>query len=126
MNYLEIIEKWKINHSELARKLEIPVGTFNNKLSQSQNIYNFTPLEEEKIKSILRELATDILGIQVTEPYKMDFNTKQPITKKILVTEKVTDKPIIKELDKEGSKPYKPKEENPRFKIVNGKRVFSK
>ena len=34
--------------------------------------------------------------------------------------------PIVKELNKEGSKPYKPKEENPRFKIVNGKRVFGK
>lgn len=38
--------------------------------------------------------------------------------------DKVAGKVVVKELNKEGSKPYRPKEENPRFKIVNGKRVF--
>jgi hypothetical protein len=80
---------------------------------------------ERLIKSV--ELNEISIGFPYERTATVDFNTKQPITKKVLVTKKVTGKPVVKELNKEGSKPYKPKEEdNPRFKIVNGKRVFNK
>ena len=60
------------------------------------------------------EMLIKLNEVSIGFPYKRtitrDFNTNQPITKKVLVTKKVSGKPIIKELDKEGSKPYTPKE----------------
>ena len=61
------------------------------------------------------ELTEDTIQIgwpgiepQFAEPYRIDLNTKQPITKKVLITKKGADKPVFKELDKEGPKPYNP------------------
>lgn len=66
MNYIEVIEKWKINHSEIARRLSMPIGTFNNKINTKQNIYQFTEAEVGKIGTILLEMAGDITSIRDT------------------------------------------------------------
>jgi hypothetical protein len=38
----------------------MPVGTFKNKLSETQSAYRFTEEEEQKLLEILRELSADI------------------------------------------------------------------
>jgi hypothetical protein len=38
----------------------MPVGTFKNKLSETQTAYRFTDQEEERLKDILRDMAADI------------------------------------------------------------------
>lgn len=44
----------------MASKMEMPVGTFKNKLSEKQTAYKFTEQEEDKLKEILRDMAADI------------------------------------------------------------------
>lgn len=56
----QLIETHAINKARLASKMEMPQGTFNNKLSEKQTAYKFTELEEEKLKVILRDMAADI------------------------------------------------------------------
>lgn len=63
MNYIEVIEKWKINRSEIARRIKMPIGTFNNKINEGQSIYKFTDIEVEQIKSVLLNLASDIISL---------------------------------------------------------------
>ena len=55
-----MIEVHSINKAHLASKMEMPKGTFNNKLSDKQTAYRFTEAEEEKLKEILRDMAADI------------------------------------------------------------------
>lgn len=40
--------------------MNMPIGTFKNKLSETQSAYKFTDAEHEKLLEALRELATDI------------------------------------------------------------------
>jgi hypothetical protein len=40
--------------------MNMPVGTFKNKLSEKQTAYKFTEDEQERLKGILREMAADI------------------------------------------------------------------
>lgn len=56
----QLVEKHAINKAHLASKMEMPVGTFKNKLSEKQTAYRFTGEEEEKLKIILRDMAADI------------------------------------------------------------------
>lgn len=120
MDYKEVINKWKLNKAEIARRINMPDGTFKNKISDNP-VYNFTEKEAKLIIDSLRELANDILSSDAN--YEVKFKIPEINNWGTLMTEP---KKVIKvkELNKEGSKPYKPKEENPRFKIVNGKRVF--
>ena len=62
-------------------------------------------------KDIVKLSREDYEALIARAEPKLDFNTK-PITKKVLVTKKASGKPIVKELDKEGSKPYKPKSQD--------------
>lgn len=55
-----MIEIHSINKAHLASKMEMPVGTFKNKLSEKQTAYKFTEQEEDKLKEILRDMAADI------------------------------------------------------------------
>lgn len=122
MDYKEVINKWKLNKAEIARRINMPDGTFKNKISDNP-VYNFTEKEAQLIIDSLRELANDILSSDAN--YEVKFKIPEINNLGTLVTE--SKKVIkVKELNKEGSQPYKPKEDNPRFKIVNGKRVFSK
>lgn len=56
---LEVIDKWKLNRNLLAAKMEMPKGTFNNKLSPNHPT-SFTDEELQKLKCILVELRTDL------------------------------------------------------------------
>jgi len=40
--------------------MQMPVGTFKNKLSPVQTAYSFTEDEESRLKNILLEMSTDI------------------------------------------------------------------
>lgn len=62
------IEKWKLNKGLLASKMNMPLGTFCNKLNQSHSAY-FTDAEIISLKLILKELHIDLL-----EVIEIDFN----------------------------------------------------
>jgi hypothetical protein len=67
-NLQEIIEKWKVNKGLLASKIEMPLGTFCNKLSPKHSA-SFTDAELIRLKMVLNEMAGDIEGVA-----KIDFN----------------------------------------------------
>ena len=56
----QLIDKHNINKAHLAFKMNMPSGTFKNKLSEKQTAYRFTESEEDKLKEILRDMAADI------------------------------------------------------------------
>jgi hypothetical protein len=60
MTYQKLISTWNLNRVILASKMEMPVGTFKNKLSETQTVYRFTESEEQRLIEVLRELAADI------------------------------------------------------------------
>jgi hypothetical protein len=60
MTLLELINQWKLNKELLASKIEMPVGTFKNKLSENQPKYSFTEAEENKLLEVLKDLGQDI------------------------------------------------------------------
>lgn len=64
----EIIEKWKLNKGLLASKMEMPLGTFCNKLSLTHSAY-FSSAEIIRLKMVLRELSADIEDVS-----QIDFN----------------------------------------------------
>jgi hypothetical protein len=43
--------------------MNMPVGTFKNKLNENQIAYHFTDSEQEQLLEVLRELASDIQTI---------------------------------------------------------------
>ena len=67
-NLQEIIEKWKVNKGLLASKMEMPLGTFCNKLSPKHSA-SFTDAEIIRLKMVLNEMCGDIEGVS-----KIDFN----------------------------------------------------
>lgn len=67
-NLQEIIEKWKLNKGHLASKIEMPLGTFCNKLSPKHSA-SFTDAEIIRLKMVLNEMCGDIEGVS-----KIDFN----------------------------------------------------
>lgn len=67
-NLQEIIEKWKVNKGLLASKIEMPLGTFCNKLSPKHSA-SFTDAEMIRLKMVLNEMCGDIEGVS-----KIDFN----------------------------------------------------
>jgi predicted XRE-type DNA-binding protein len=62
MKLEQLIEKWKINQSFLAKSLSITQGAFNQKLRRKDNQY-FTKEQEDKIKEVIRELGEDINSV---------------------------------------------------------------
>lgn len=63
-----VIENWKLNKWILASKMNMPLGTFCNKLNQKHSAY-FTDAEIIRLKIILKELHVDLLGV-----IDIDFN----------------------------------------------------
>lgn len=55
-----LISQWKLNRVLLASKMNMPVGTFKNKLSDKQIAYSFTTEETEQLKSVLMDMSADI------------------------------------------------------------------
>lgn len=64
----EIIDKWKLNKGLLASKMNMPLGTFCNKLSPNHTT-QFTDAETIRLKMVLKELCGDIEGVT-----DIDFN----------------------------------------------------
>ena len=64
----KLIEKWKLNKGLLAKKMNMPTGTFCNKLSPKHST-EFSIDELIKLKLVLKELQYDILNV-----VHIDFN----------------------------------------------------
>jgi hypothetical protein len=64
----KLINKWKLNKGLLAKKMNMPLGTFCNKLS-SKHTTQFSDAELVKLKMILKELQDDIFN-----EVEIDFN----------------------------------------------------
>lgn len=75
----KLINKWKLNKGLLAKKMNMPLGTFCNKLS-SKHSTQFSDAELIQLKMILKELQDDI-----SNEVEIDFNDalKTIITNKI-------------------------------------------
>ena len=56
----QTIDKLKINKTYLAEKMNMPVGTFKNKLNPNQASYKFTRDEYNKLLKVVQELATEL------------------------------------------------------------------
>ena len=68
MEIHEIIDNWKLNRNHLASKMDMPKGTFNNKLSPNHTS-KFSDAEWVKLKDILVALRNDLEGVD-----NIDFN----------------------------------------------------
>ena len=62
MKLEQLIDKWRINQSLLAEKLNITRGIFSQKLRKKDNQY-FTKEQEDKIKEVIKELGKDVDSI---------------------------------------------------------------
>lgn len=67
MEVQEIIDKWKLNRALLASKMDMPKGTFNNKLSPKHPT-KFSDKEMFQLKEIIFDLYKDI------DTLEHDFN----------------------------------------------------
>lgn len=64
----QVIENWKINKGVLASKMQMPLGTFCNKLNPN-HATKFSDAEIVRLKGVLIELSADIDGVT-----NIDFN----------------------------------------------------
>lgn len=55
----EIIERWKVNRAFLASKMDMPKGTFNNKLNPEHDS-TFSDKERNLLCQILIEMRNDL------------------------------------------------------------------
>lgn len=67
MEIQAIIDKWKINRALLASKLNMPKGTFNNKLNANHSS-QFSEKELYQLKQVLIDMGNDLNEIE------QDFN----------------------------------------------------
>lgn len=59
MNLHEIVKKWKINHGLLAKGIDMPKGTFSNKINPN-HYSKFTDLEKSNIRTFFNQMITDL------------------------------------------------------------------
>jgi hypothetical protein len=64
----KLINKWKINKGMLAKQMNMPLGTFCNKLS-SKHASTFSDEELIRLKLVLGEMNADI-----AKEIEVDFN----------------------------------------------------
>ena len=64
----KLINKWKLNKGLLAKKMNMPLGTFCNKLN-SKHSSTFSDAELLLLKLVLKELQDDIFN-----EVEIDFN----------------------------------------------------
>jgi len=62
----KLIAKWKLNMGLLASKMNMPKGTFCNKLSPKHPT-QFTDAEIIRLKMVLKELQADLEGVTEIE-----------------------------------------------------------
>ena len=59
----QIIDLWKVNKALLASKMDMPKGTFNNKLNPDHSA-SFTDKELNQLCNILIEFRNDLDGVE--------------------------------------------------------------
>lgn len=64
----KLIDKWKLNKGLIAKKMNMPLGTFCNKLSP-KHASDFSEAETVQLKLVLKELRDDI-----SNDIEIDFN----------------------------------------------------
>ena len=64
----KLIDKWKLNKGLLAKKMNIPLGTFCNKLSP-KHTSTFSDAEMIQLKLVLKEMRDEI-----SDEIEIDFN----------------------------------------------------
>lgn len=64
----KLIEKWKLNKGLLAKKMNMPLGTFCNKLSP-KHTSTFSESEMIQLKLVLKEMRDEI-----SDEIEIDFN----------------------------------------------------
>lgn len=70
---MQIIDLWKVNRALLASKMDMPKGTFNNKLNPDHSA-SFTDKELNQLCNILIELRNDldvVEGVDFNEALKI-------------------------------------------------------
>lgn len=67
INICEIIAHNRLNKAHLARLMNMPVGTFKNKILTSLPMYNLTDIEYNKLAAILKSMAEDIVKLKNIE-----------------------------------------------------------
>lgn len=72
----QIIVKWKLNRSLLADKMDMPKGTFNQKVNPDHTA-KFTDKEVFRLKMILSELREEL------EPFEATFNGAMEVIAKV-------------------------------------------
>lgn len=88
----KLIEKWKINKGLLAKKMNMPLGTFCNKLSP-KHTSTFSEEETIQLKLVLKEMRDNI-----SNEIEIDFNDalSMLVTKPVkTLTERYSEKIII-------------------------------
>lgn len=64
----KLIDKWKLNKGLLANKMNMPLGTFCNKLSP-KHTSTFSDAEMIQLKLVLKEMRDEI-----SDEIEIDFN----------------------------------------------------
>lgn len=59
----QIIERWKVNRALLASKMDMPKGTFNNKLNPDHDS-TFSDKERNLLCQILIEMRNDLEQVE--------------------------------------------------------------
>lgn len=75
----QVIIRWKLNRPILASKMEMPLGTFNNKLSPKHSS-KFSKEELLDLRRVMIELMNEIDGatnIEFEEAIKRVLNVNQ-------------------------------------------------
>ena len=64
-----VIEKFKLNKTYLAQQMNMPAGTFKNKLNLKQEAYKFTKDEYLKLIGVLTSIADQLKTAIYTASY---------------------------------------------------------
>ena len=76
LTVLQVINKWKLNRADLASKIDMPKGTFNNKLNPD-HAATFSDKEQNQLCNILIEMRNDLEKVEGA-----DFNEALSILSK--------------------------------------------
>lgn len=86
----KLIDKWKLNKGLLAKKMNMPLGTFCNKLSP-KHTSAFSDAEMIQLKLVLKDMRDDITNeIDINFNDALSVLVKAPVIKKLnkIITKK--------------------------------------
>lgn len=63
----KLMARWNISARLLSKEMEMPESTFKLKLSESQPLYCFTPVEYIKVLGIIYKMGTELNKTATTE-----------------------------------------------------------